>query len=275
MRPANSSSCDYPLMVKMTNTAMARTLLLLLLVAVNAYSDNTAPVVNYHYRVVDEYPHDDQFFTQGLAFYRGLLYESSGQRGHSRVQTRTLNTLNPLRAAALQQRYFGEGITILNGRLYQLTWQSRQGFIYNAETLASTGRFRITGQGWGITNNGQQLIYSDGSNRLRFLNPDDFSLVNTLNVTHNGKAVTRLNELEWVEGRIYANIWQSSWIVIINPHNGQVEGRVQLGDLLPKALRRANTDVLNGIAYDQHQQRLFVTGKNWPRLYQIELLTEP
>jgi glutamine cyclotransferase len=244
--------------------------LLLLLLPTLAVSDS--PVINYQYRVINQYPHSTEVFTQGLEFHQGLLYEGSGQRGHSMVQTRSLDSIQAIRQTALDDRLFGEGITILGDKLYQLTWQSKRGFVYDKNTLAPEAEFTIRGQGWGITNNGQQLIYSDGSNQLRFLNPHTFNLEQTLSVNDNGKAVNWLNELEWVDGLIYANVWRSHWIVIIDPQNGKVVGRVNLKHLLPDKLRSKRTDVLNGIAYDKTSKRLFVTGKYWPRLYQIELI---
>ena len=245
---------------------------LLLLLPALAFSESA--VIHYQYRVINEFPHSTDVFTQGLEFHQGLLYESSGQRGHSMVQARPLDSSQAIRQTALDNHLFGEGITILGDNLYQLTWQSKRGFIYNKNTLASEGEFTIRGEGWGITNNGQQLIYSDGSNQLRFLNSQTLSVEKNLSVHANGKAVHRLNELEWVEGLIYANIWRSHWMVMIDPRSGEVVGRVNLKKLLPNSLRNKKTDVLNGIAYDQATQRLFVTGKYWPRLYQIELIAE-
>jgi glutamine cyclotransferase len=239
-----------------------------------ALAFSASPVINYHYRVINEFPHSTDVFTQGLEFHQGLLYESSGQRGHSMVQTRPLDSNQAIRQTALDNHLFGEGITILGDKLYQLTWQSKRGFVYNKNTLAAEGEFTILDQGWGITNNGQQLVYSDGSHQLRFLNPQNFSVEKTLPVNDNGKAVRWLNELEWVDGLIYANIWRSHWIVMIDPRSGEVVGRVNLKKLLPNSLRSKKTDVLNGIAYDKVTQRLFVTGKYWPRLYQIELIAE-
>lgn len=229
-------------------------------------------VIDYDYRIVKEYPHSTTMFTQGLEIHQGKLYESSGLRGYSKIQTRSLTSSKPTQQVKLEKKYFGEGITLLNNKIYQLTWQSNKGFIYLAENLSRVTSFNIKGQGWGITNNGQQLIYSDGSDKLRFLNPKNFQIEKILSVKSNNHPVTKLNELEWVDGLIYANIWQSDWIMIIDPVSGQVIGRVNLEKLLAKKLRTRNTDVLNGIAYDKATQQLFVTGKNWPLLYEIQLI---
>lgn len=229
-------------------------------------------VVHYQYRVIEAFEHSEQWFTQGLEFHQGLLYESSGLHGQSAVQIRSLDNTQALHHHKLDKRYFGEGITVLNNQVYQLTWQSRRGFIYRADNLAAAGRFKISTQGWGLTNNGRQLIYSDGSHRLRFLNPATMAVEKTLPVTEKGKRIDKLNELEWINGLIYANIWRSDWVVIIHPETGKVIGKIDFQALLPASLRSRRTDVLNGIAYDNRHQRLFVTGKNWPRLYHVELI---
>lgn len=248
-------------------------LLLLGLTSGSALGDSS--VVHYHYKVVGEYPHPPSFFTQGLAFYNGLLYQGSGRFGASKIQIRSIDSIEPLHTKKIRRRYFGEGITVLNDTVYQLTWRSGKGFIYNAEDLTPRGTFSIHTQGWGLTNNDEQLIYSDGSHLLRFLNTDDFSVERALSVSLDGKPLTNLNELEWIEGLIYANVWHSHWIVIIDPNNGKVIAKVDLTKLLPHALRSSKTDVLNGIAYDTKTERLYVTGKYWPRLFHIELLENP
>jgi len=233
----------------------------------------TSPT-QYHYKIIDQYPQSRDFFTQGLEYYQGVLYAGSGLKGKSKIIARHLNSITPLLSASLDEQYFGEGITHLNGKLYQLTWQSERGFVYQANNLQRLTTFKINGEGWGLCNNGEQLIYSNGSDRLRFVNPETFATEREIAVTLNGEPITHLNELEWVDGLIYANIWQTNWIIIINPSDGEVVGKVRLNDLLPQALRRTNTDVLNGIAYDHEQRRLLVTGKNWPRIYHIELIPD-
>ena len=187
------------------------------------------------------------------------------------VLVRNLESIKPIKIVPLENHLFGEGITILNQRLYQLTWQSQRGFIYDANSLALTGEFQIKGQGWGITNDGRQLIISNGSDRLTFLNPKTFDIVDRVKISYHGRPIDNLNELEWIDGAIYANIWLTDWIVMIDPESGKVTGRVSLKGLLPDGLRTAKTNVLNGIAYDRKARRLFVTCKYWPRLYHIEL----
>lgn len=233
-----------------------------------AYAD----VVNFQYRVVNSFPHSIDVFTQGLVYENGILYESAGIYGESRLLTRPLNKDTPIKQVRLANTYFAEGITIIGEQIFQLTWKSRRGFIYNKSDLAVTGEFHIPGEGWGITTNGSQLIISDGSSRLEFFDPSNFKRIKSLIVRFDGKPVERLNELEWIEGKIFANVWGSNWIVIIDPDTGDITGKVRLESLLADDLRNAHTDVLNGIAYDQTQQRLLVTGKYWPRLYQIELI---
>lgn len=241
--------------------------LVLLLLPATAWTD----IVTYQYRVVASYPHDTGVFTQGLIYRDGALYESAGQYGESRLLKRTLTDSTPYREHRLPPALFAEGITLLNGRIYQLTWRSHHGFIYDQETLTPLGEFGFSGEGWGLTDNGQHLIVSDGTDRLSFIDPTGFKVIRTIDVRLNGKPVYRLNELEWIDGKLYANIWQTNWIIIIDPESGAVEGRVRLHDILPKELRTRKTDVLNGIAYDREKRRLLVTGKYWPRLYHIEL----
>lgn len=233
---------------------------------------NSTSVVEYRYRVIQSFPHATSVFTQGLEFHAGLLYESAGRRGQSKVFTRSLDSTQEIHSQTLENTLFAEGITLLNGLVYQLTWQSQRGFIYAADTLERSGEFSISGEGWGMTNNGRQLIISNGSAQLSFLNPDTFSVERQLTVTFDGKPLRRLNELEWIDGVIYANIWRSNWIVMIDPKTGQVIAKVRLNSLLPQSSRTASTGVLNGIAYDRQKQRLLVTGKYWPQLYHIELI---
>jgi glutamine cyclotransferase len=227
--------------------------------------------IEYDYKVLQSFPHDRSIFTQGLEFHQGQLYESAGQRGQSRILRRQLNDVTPLQQQPLADNHFAEGITVLNNKLYQLTWQSQRGFIYQPDTLKKLGEFSIDGEGWGLSNNGTQLIISNGSAQLQFVDPDNFKVVKTVNVSYGQQPVNRLNELEWVDGLIYANIWQSDWIVMIDPDNGTIVGKVLLRGLLAASLKDKRSGVLNGIAYDKEQQRLFVTGKNWPRVYQLEL----
>jgi len=225
----------------------------------------------YGYRVVRSFPHATNIYTQGLEYRDNYLFESGGKYGESTIVKRRLNSTRHEQHSALDNTVFAEGITLMGDKLYQLSWKSQRGFIYEASSLTAQGEFSYRGEGWGLTNNGQQLIMSNGSDRLQFINPSDFTVSHSIDVTLAGKPVTRLNELEWIDGLIYANIWNSEVIVMINPQSGHVVAYVNLDKLLPSHMRTARTDVLNGIAYDFEHKRLLVTGKYWPRLYHIEL----
>ena len=225
----------------------------------------------YSYRVVARYPHDPNAFCQGLVFHNGLLYESTGKHGESNVRCVNLETGEVKRQYQMQTKYFGEGLAFAQNRLVQLTWKSGIGFIYDIEKLQPTGSFRYRNEGWGLTFDGEHLVMSDGSDQLRFLNPESFKVVRTIRVSDRGKRVDRLNELEYVKGDIFANVWLSDYIARISPKTGRVLGWVDLRGLLK--LRRDRDAVLNGIAYDSAKDRLFVTGKNWPELFELELET--
>jgi glutamine cyclotransferase len=228
-------------------------------------------VIEYQYRVVTSYPHSTTVFTQGLEFHQGILFESAGKRGESRLIKRRLENTEPIQIHNIDDQYFSEGLTLLKEKLYQLTWESQQGFIYNPKTLEAIGKFTINGQGWGMTNNGSELIISNGTSQLSFIHPESFAVIRSIDVHFEKKPVKNLNELEWVNGVIYANIWQSNWIIMIDPANGNVIGKVLMNNLLPRSSVTTTTDVLNGIAYDHVQKRLLVTGKYWPKIYHIEL----
>lgn len=234
----------------------------------------SAPVEHLRYRVVHVYPHRTDAFTEGLFFAGGQLYESTGMNGESEIRRVELKTGRVLQQATLDPRYFGEGIVSWKQRLIQLTWRSHTGFVYDLASLRPVGTFHYSGEGWGLTHDGHRLIMSDGSATLRLLDPDSLRQIGQLEVTENGRPVPMLNELEWVKGRIYANVWQTSRIVEIDPATGHVRADIDLDGLLPAGTRlpEPNDDVLNGIAYDAATDRLFVTGKRWPHLYQIELL---
>jgi glutaminyl-peptide cyclotransferase len=227
----------------------------------------------YTYRVVHAFPHDKDAFTQGLFYEGGALYESTGLQGQSSVRKVRLETGEVLRKVDLPADVFGEGSTSWGKRLIALTWQSQVGFVLDLESFAVTQRFTYAGEGWGLTHDARQLIMSDGSAELRFLDPQTLREVRRLAVTAGGQPVDRLNELEWVDGAILANIWQTDRIARIDPKSGRVTAWIDLGGLLPIPYRIAgHTDVLNGIAYDATGKRLFVTGKRWPRLFEIRLV---
>jgi glutamine cyclotransferase len=232
----------------------------------------TAParVPVYTYEIVNVYPHDASAFTQGLVFHQGFLYESAGHYGQSNLRKVELETGRVLKRAEVPAQYFAEGLALFNGRLIQLTWQERTGFIYDQETFQQLGTFSYTGEGWGLAHDGKSLILSDGTNQIRFLDPNTFQVQRTITVRDRGQAITRLNELEYVNGEIFANIWYTDRVARINPADGSVVGWIELNGLLtPQDGSRA--DVLNGIAYDSATNRLFVTGKWWPKLFEIRL----
>jgi glutamine cyclotransferase len=229
----------------------------------------------YDYEVVDRRAQSRDTFVQGLEIHDGKLYVSSGGYGKSRLRRIDFASGEVELERPVDPRLFAEGLTLLGDSLYLLTWRSRNLLVYRSTDLTPLARMRIPGQGWGLTNNGEQLIYSDGSHRLYFVSPDEHRITRALEVTENGEPVTRLNELEWVDGRIWANVWQTDRIVIIDPDSGAVEASIDLTGLLPPAERRPGTDVLNGIARDPADGAIWVTGKNWPWLYRIELVTEP
>lgn len=223
------------------------------------------------FKVVAAYPHDPNAFTQGLAIEAGRLYEGTGQYGASTLRRVDLATGRVEKGRALAAQYFGEGIAILDGLVYQLTWQNGVVFVYDLETFELERTMRYTGEGWGLTHDGRQLIMSDGSATIRFRDPATFAVTREIEVRAEGVPVMRLNELEYIDGEIWANIWYEDRIVRIDPDDGNVLGFIDLATLYPQSARGSEA-VLNGIAYDAAARRLFVTGKNWPQLYEIEVV---
>ena len=232
--------------------------------------DNRTPS-KYSYEIVHVFPHDPDAFTQGLEFRDGKLLESTGQEGKSSLRSEELETGKVLEKVDVPPPFFAEGITLLNAKIYQLTWQHQLGFIYDYESFQKTGQFSYTGEGWGLTNDGRSLILSDGTNRLKFLDPDSFRVTKTIAVLDGNTPVNEINELEYVKGEIYANIWHNDRIAMINPETGRVTGWIDLTGLLPQNEVLDEEAVLNGIAYDERSGRLFVTGKLWPKLFEIRL----
>lgn len=231
--------------------------------------------VFYDFEIANTYPHDPDAFTQGLLLLDGYLYESTGLRGRSSLRKVELETGKIIKIHELDSEYFGEGLTELDGRLIQLTLDAGVGFVYDVQTFRKKHTFQYNGRGWGLTNDGERLIMSDGSAYLRFFNPETFRETGRLAVTERGEPVENLNELQMVSGKIYANVLFTNHIAIINPETGQIEGRIDLEKLLPIARKAgAPINVLNGIAYDATNDRLFVTGKLWPVLFEIRLLCE-
>jgi glutaminyl-peptide cyclotransferase len=224
----------------------------------------------YGYEVVRSYPHNPNAFTQGLLFRDGQLYESTGLEGRSSVLLVRLETGVVQQEEALPAQYFGEGIVDWEDKIIQLTWQHGVGFVRDRKTLALLSTFRYPGEGWGLARDAKRIIMSDGTNQLRFLDPATLKETGRLTVTEQGRPVDKLNELEYIKGEIWANVWQSHEIVRIDPKSGHVTGRIDLSGLL-KPEEAARADVLNGIAYDAKGDRIFVTGKLWPRLFEIRL----
>ncbi|HEX8775929.1 MAG TPA: glutaminyl-peptide cyclotransferase [Pyrinomonadaceae bacterium] len=225
----------------------------------------------YAFEVVKVWPHDTGAFTQGLEIHQGSLYESTGGYGTSSLRQVELETGRVVRRVDVPHEYFAEGLTIFQGKIYQLTWKSHKGFTYDLASFQPLGEFSYEGEGWGLTHDESSLIMSDGTNRIRFLNPVNYQLERAIKVYDGDRPLTKLNELEYIHGEIYANVWETDWIVRINPQTGEVLGWIDLKDLLSRTDRSAATDVLNGIAYDGAGERLFVTGKRWPKLFQIRL----
>jgi glutamine cyclotransferase len=233
--------------------------------------NNRSVPVNYTYEVVKVYPHDQNAFTQGLVIEKGVLYESTGLYGNSTLRRVDLETGIVLQSYALPAEFFGEGITVFGDRIIQLTWQSHKGFVYDKHSFDLLQEFSYPTEGWGITNDGNQLIMSDGTANLYFLDPETFQKVGQVEVHDGNASVTDLNELEYINGEVYANIWPTNKIAIINPQTGQVKAWIDLTGIYTQENNDPNS-VLNGIAYDAESDRLFVTGKMWSQLFEIKLI---
>jgi glutaminyl-peptide cyclotransferase len=224
------------------------------------------------YRVVNVFPHDPNAYTQGLIYLDGHLYESTGLNGHSSVRMVDLKTGRVLQSVAVADQYFAEGLTNWGSTLVQLTWQSHVGFVYDRFSLRLLRTFNYDGEGWGLTQDGKDLIVSDGTAELRFWDPGTFREVRRIHVTDHGRPVDQLNELEYIHGEVYANVWHTDRIARISPATGRVLGWINLAGLLPEDQRSNPEAVLNGIAYDAAHDRLFVTGKLWPKLFEIKVV---
>lgn len=249
------------------------TVVLATLLAVLGTAMAEAPVEPkfYNYRIVNTFPHDTSAFTQGLFFEDSVLYESTGMYGESRLRKVALESGKTLQSVSLPTHIFGEGAVAWGRNIVVLTWLSGAGFVFDRDTFEKKQTFSYTGEGWGLTHDGSRLIMSDGTSVLRFLDPDSFEETSRLTVTFRGKPLPHLNELEWVDGEIFANVWMSDAVVRIDPETGAVTGLVDLRGLRPEE-SSAVEHVLNGIAYDDETGRLFVTGKYWPLLFEIELV---
>jgi glutamine cyclotransferase len=251
-----------------------------------SFSDNGVPIQNdsitvavdeilYTYRVINTFPHDSDAFTQGFFYTNGYFYEGTGLYGRS-----SLRKINPADGTVLKQidlspKIFGEGITACDDRIIQLTWREHQGYVYEKDTFSLIETFTYPTEGWGITYDGEHLVMSDGTSVLTFLDPVTYKSIRQVKVVDSNGPVTRLNELEYISGKIYANIWLTDYIVIIDPATGNITGRINLEGLInPLDYPEQEIDVLNGIAYDEENNRLFVTGKLWPKVFEIELIAE-
>ncbi len=254
-------------------------LALTLLVATSACAKepaaSTAPVAPAKvpvlaWEIVNTFPHDVGAFTQGLLYRDGFIYESTGLNGRSSVRKVVLETGAVIQIHRLEHRFFAEGLADWNDQLIQLSWRENTGFVYDLNSFEEQRRFEYPGEGWGLTHDGKRLILSDGTPRLRFLDPETFAETGSVDVTYEGQALRGLNELEYIDGKVFANVWPQPHVVVIDPDNGKVEARIDFSSLLP-AEQRQRVDVLNGIAWDNQGRRLFVTGKLWPSLFEIKL----
>lgn len=224
--------------------------------------------------VVKVYPHDADAFTQGLAFHNGVLYEGTGQRGRSTLRKVSIEDGKVLLAVSLDPRYFGEGVTILGKSIYQITWQEHTGFVYDLETMQYQRSFQFIQEGWGLTDDEENLIMSDGTAVIRFIDPNTFREIRKIQVKDGNTRIKNLNELEWVDGEIWANIWYEDRIARISPKDGTVLGWIDASHIYPQSGRDREA-VMNGIAIDPESKRIFVTGKNWPNLFEIRLPERP
>lgn len=242
-----------------------------LAVAAQENAPSEAPIVYYRYKIVRTYPHNARHFTQGLVYHDGSLYEGTGLYGQSILTKRELKTNQIVKKSRLPRKYFGEGITLFGDRIIQLTWKSRTGFSYDRKTFRLLDEFRYDTEGWGLTHDGTRLILSDGTDTLRFLDPNTFAETGRLKIRSNGRPLRQINELEFIDGQIYANVLPTDYIAIIAPRTGRVTGWIDLRGLYSSP-RNASTSVLNGIAYIPETKHLLVTGKLWPKIYEIELV---
>jgi len=224
---------------------------------------------NDTYTIKKVYPHDPGAFTQGLVYYKGFLYEGTGLRGRSSLRKVDISTGKVLMKVEISDKYFAEGITILNNKIYQLTWKSNKGFVYDQNSFKLLNTFSYNTEGWGITTDGNELIISDGTSRVYFMDPGTFRITRSIEVTYNNSPIKNINELEYINGYIYANIWQTNYIAEIDPGTGNIKTILDLENILKKNLIRDNVKVPNGIAYNPQSGSLYITGKLWPELYEI------
>ena len=237
----------------------------------SACAQNSVPK-RYGFKVEEILPHDENAYTQGLFIHNGFLYQSTGQRGASYLQKIDFKQGRILQSVALRPQYFGEGACFHNDRIYQLTWEEQTCFVYDAATLKQIGTLSYRGEGWGLTSDGARLIMSDGSSTLYFRDPDTFAIQSTVTVKNGQREVILLNELEYIEGEVWANVYTTDEIVRIDPATGRVTGIIDLTGLLARQYRTPKAEVLNGIAYDADNKHIYVTGKYWAKMYRISLV---
>ncbi len=237
---------------------------------ISSIPDTLTPKMTFE--AINEFPHDPDAFTQGLIYLDGYFYESTGLYGHSSLRKVEIESGEILQQIELSSEYFAEGLTYWEGHLVQLTWRENTGFVYDLQDFLFLEQFSYPTEGWGLTHDGERLIMSDGSSDLFFLDPESFQVIDQVRVTNNGQEVVRINELEFVLGEVFANLWQTETIIRIDPQTGEVLGEIDLSGILPESERTAQTDVLNGIAYDPETDRLFITGKFWPKVFEILLV---
>lgn len=250
---------------------MIRQFLIKTLLFTATFAATASDVSRYSYKIEDVTPHIISAYTQGFFYHEGFFYESTGQYGSSMIAKVDMTTGKILKSQALQRSYFGEGACIHNGLIYQLTWTQNTCFVYDAQTFNLLGTRRYNREGWGLTTDGKDLIMSDGTSTLYIMDPETLLDKRSVKVTLSGKEVGYLNELEYIEGEVWANIYMSDEIVRIDPTTGKVTGVIDLKGILPVSLRKPTTDVLNGIAYDPQTKSIWITGKYWPRVYKISL----
>lgn len=236
-----------------------------------AVTAEQTPAKVYTYKVINSYPHSTESYTQGLVYHNGKLLEGTGLNGKSRLQSVDITSGKITNIATLPTEHFGEGVTLLNDVIYQLTWETNRLFTYDAKSGKPLGEYIYAGEGWGLTTDGKELYMSDGSSIIMVRSPKDFSIVRRFDVKLDGQSIKYINELEWINGKIWANVYTSPYILIIDPASGYVEGYIDMNGLLSDKDITPTTNVLNGIAYDAEGDRIFVTGKNWSRLFEIKI----
>lgn len=226
----------------------------------------------YKAEILETFNHNPDYFTQGFEIHNGFIYEGTGLNGKSSLLKWDFKTGEVVKSVKLDDKYFGEGITVFKDKIFQITWTSGVCFVYDAKTFKKLKSFDYTGEGWGLTNDDKNLIMSDGTNMIKFLNPDNFSIVKTIAVTDNGAPINNLNELEYIDGEIWANIWMQSKIVVINPETGNITKWIDLSELMSTLEAGEKADVLNGIAYDKQSKKIYLTGKNWKNVFSVKLV---